>query len=112
MIEINKKYAITVDPYCFILNEIGKDKNGKKILKQLTCHSTLRGLINTMAKREIRAKDQKSFESLEKKLYDVEKMIKKCKDIDIDDIKKEYFELKDSMAERGKNIARKKESSK
>ena len=39
-------------------------------------------------------------------------MIKKCKDIDIDDIKKEYFELKDSMAERGKNIARKKESSK
>ena len=112
MIEINKKYAITVDPYCFILNEIGKDKNGKKILKQLTHHSTLRGLINTMAKREIRAKDQKSFESLEKKLCDVEKMVKKCKDIDIDDIKKEYFELKDSMAERGKNIARKKESSK
>ncbi len=112
MIEINKKYAITVDPYCFILNEIGKDKNGKKILKQLTYHSTLRGLINTMAKREIRAKDQNSFKSLEKKLCDVEKMVKKCKDIDIDDIKKEYFELKDSMVERGKSIARKKESSK
>lgn len=100
MIEINKKYAITIDPYCFILNEIGKDKNGKKILKQLTYHATLRGLINTMAKREIRAKDHDSFESLEKKLSSVERLIKKSQDISIDEIKQEYLEYKESVDEK------------
>lgn len=100
MIEINKKYAITIDPYCFVLNEIAKDKNGKKILKQLTYHATLRGLINTMAKREIRVKDHDSFESLEKKLSSVERLIKKSQDISIDEIKQEYLDYKESVDEK------------
>lgn len=107
MIKVNKKYAITVDPHCFILNQISKDKNGKEVLVQLTYHATLRGLITSMAKKEIKAKSYNSFESLEKKLCDVEKLIGKTKDIDIKDIKKEYFELKESMEERGKNVRKK-----
>ncbi|SFN18112.1 Uncharacterised protein [Peptostreptococcus anaerobius] len=101
MIRINKKYAITVDSLCFILNEVKKNKDGEEYLKQLTYHGTLRGLLTSIVKREIKVKNAKEFKDLEEKLCEIEDLIKRKKDINVSSLRKEYFEYKERIEKNG-----------
>ncbi|MDU5350541.1 MAG: hypothetical protein E6147_06060 [Peptostreptococcus sp.] len=107
MIRINKKYAITVDSLCFILNEVKKNKEGEEYLEQLTYHGTLKGLLKSILEREIKVKDVKEFKDLERKLCEVEDLIKRKKDINVSTLRKEYFEYKDNMIKKRKGIKKK-----
>lgn len=98
MIKVNDEWYISSDKYCFML--LKKEVvDGKEVLEPQTYHTTLQGVIKSIIKRKIRLEDKDSFKELKKCLEDIYSEIEKCEDLNVNALRKEYYEQADARKE-------------
>lgn len=104
MIEINKEYKISVDSYCFILNELDKETGE---FEEVSYYTDLHGLLKGFARRYKKKRKPETYTELVELENEIASIIKRKKNITVSRLRDEYMDLKNSKSEEAKKRLKK-----
>lgn len=104
MIEINKDYKISVDSYCFILNELDKE-TGEFV--EVSYYTDLHGLLKGFSRRYKKKRKPETYMELVELEKEIANIIKRKKNITIGRLRDEYMDLKEAKSEEAKKRLKK-----